>query len=477
MSQHWRGILLIVLLAMFVLSVAPPPARAQGDVPEVVVLTFRGQLTGILVTYVENGLKRAEERGAEAVVILLDTPGGSVGLMDRLVQDLINAPVPVIVYVSPPGAHASSAGTFVTLAAHVAAMAPNTTIGAASPVGPGGEEIPETLRKKIENTLAEDIEQLAQRRGEKAAEWARQAVLEAVAADAEEALELGLIDIIAEDLDDLLQRLDGREVTGAFGTRTLRTANARPVDLPPSPIEDFLNRVISPSLALLLITLGVQLLIAEFAQPGGYVAGIAGTIALILGIYALGVLDANYAGLALIALAFLLFLLDIKAPTHGVLTLGGIISFIAGAALLFYQPFVEIPWGTIMGLALLTAAFFAFIIAKVLQAHKRRPWTGMEALIGQEGEARTDLDPNGMVYVEGLWQAETQEPPIPAGSKVNVVGYRGLRLIVQPVDRHSVPTASEPRAEDEQAVVETTDQGEGEGEQEVVREEEQAGSN
>lgn len=351
--------------------------------------------------------------------------------MDRLVQDIINAPLPVIVYVYPPGAHASSAGTFITLAAHIAAMAPNTTIGAASPVGPSGEEIPETLRKKVENTLVEDAEQLARRRGEKAAEWARRAVLEAAAADAEEALKLGLIDLIAEDVNDLLQKVDGRSVKGRFGTRTLHTAQARIVEYPLSPLEDFLNQIITPTLALLLITLGIQLIIAEFSQPGGYVAGITGTIALILGIYALGVLDANYTGLALILLAFVLFIVDIKAPTHGVLTAGGILSFIAGAALLFYQPFMTIPWASILGLAIFTAAFFAFVIAKVIRAQKRKPLTGMEALVGQIGEARTRLDPTGLVYVEGLWQAEALDPPIPPGTPVEVVGYKGLRLYVR----------------------------------------------
>ncbi len=431
MGRIRRGLLALCIVLLALMALAGPMVAAQDEHPLVVVLTFKGPLSGILVDYIERGLRQAEKQNAEAVVILLDTPGGSVDLMDRLVQDIVNAPLPIIVYVSPPGAHASSAGTFITLAAHVAAMAPNTTIGAASPVGPGGEEIPATLRKKVENTLAEDAEQLARRRGQKAADWARRAVLEAAAADAEEALSLGLIDLIADNLDDLLRQLDGRQVQGAFGTRTLHTANARILEIPLSPLEDFLNRIITPSLALLLITLGVQLLIAEFAQPGGYVAGIAGTIALILGIYALGVLDANYTGLALIALAFVLFVLDIKAPTHGALTLGGIISFVAGAALLFYQPFMEIPWGTIIGLALFTAAFFAFVIAKVIRAQKRRPWTGMEALLGREGEARSDLNPSGMVFVDGLWQAEAEDPPIPAGSKVVVVGYEGLRLRVR----------------------------------------------
>ncbi len=419
--------LFVVLIWALLLSL--PSARAQT--PSVLVLTFRGQLSGILVTYVENGIEHANTMGAEAVVILLDTPGGSIRLMDRLVQDIINAPLPVIVYVYPPGTHASSAGTFIPLAAHIAPMAPNTTIGAASPVGPSGEEIPETLRKKVENTLVEDAEQLARRRGEKAAEWARRAVLEAAAADAEEALRLGLIDLIAEDVNDLLQKVDGRSVKGRFGTRTLHTAQARIVEYPLSPLEDFLNQIITPTLALLLITLGIQLIIAEFSQPGGYVAGITGTIALILGIYALGVLDANYTGLALILLAFVLFIVDIKAPTHGVLTAGGILSFIAGAALLFYQPFMTIPWASILGLAIFTAAFFAFVIAKVIRAQKHKPLTGMEALVGQIGEARTRLDPTGLVYVEGLWQAEALDPPIPPGTPVEVVGYKGLRLYVR----------------------------------------------
>ncbi len=426
-----RGWALFWLMALLLIAPLRGPSFAEEDQRPVVVLTFRGPLSGILVTYVENGIHRAVQTDAEAVLILLDTPGGSINLMHRLVQDIINSPVPVIVFVYPPGAHASSAGTFVTLAAHIAAMAPNTTIGAASPVGPSGEEISETLKRKIENTLVEDAEQLAKRRGEKAAEWARRAVLEAAAADAEEALDLGLIDLIAEDVPDLLQKVDGREVHGAFGTRTLHTAHAPLQESPLSPLEDFLNQIITPTLALLLITLGIQLIIAEFSQPGGYVAGIAGTIALLLGIYALGVLDANYTGLALILLAFVLFILDIKAPTHGVLTAGGVLAFIAGAALLFYQPFMEIPWVTILLLALFSAAFFTFVIAKVIQAQKRKPITGIEALIGEVAEARTDLNPTGLVYIEGLWQAEALDPPIPAGSKVRVVGYKGLRLYVR----------------------------------------------
>ena len=420
----WWVVTLILLLVAL-------PVHGQEAPPRVVVLTVKGQLSGIIASYVEAGIAQAEQRSAEAVIILLDTPGGSIDLMNRIVQAIVNAPVPVIVYVYPPGAHAASAGTFITLAAHLAAMAPNTTIGAASPVGPGGVDIPDTLRQKIENTLAEDIEQLARRRGEAATAWARRAVFEAAAADAEEALRLGVIDIIAQDLNDLLRQADGVTVEGAFGTRTLRTADAVVQEFPLGPVQDFLNRIITPSLALLLITLGIQLLVTEFSQPGGYVAGIAGTIALILGIYALGVLDANYAGLALIALAFLLFILDIKLGTTGVLTIGGIISFIAGAALLFYQPFVRIPWLTIISLALLTAAFFAFIVAKVVGAQKRRPWTGMEALLNREAEARTDLTPQGLVYIDGLWQAEAEDPPIPAGSRVRVVGYEGLRLRVR----------------------------------------------
>ncbi len=429
MNTRWGWFAVLLVVCLLVGGVVSS-VQAQEH-PTVVVLTFKGQLSGILVSYVEKGIQRAEELNAEAVIILLDTPGGSINLMDRLVQDIINAPMPIIVFVYPPGAHASSAGTFITLAAHIAAMAPNTTIGAASPVGFSGEDIPETLRKKIENTLAEDIEQLARRRGDKAAQWARRAVLEAAAADAEEALSLGLIDLMARDLDDLLVQVDGKEVQGAFGTRTLHTTQVRIVEYPLSPLDDFLNRLITPSLALLLITLGIQLLVVEFSHPGGYVPGIAGSIALILGIYALGVLDANYTGLALIALAFILFLVDIKAPTHGVLTLGGILSFVAGAALLFYQPFVAIPWKTIIALALFTAAFFAFVIAKVIQSQKRRPWTGMEALVGQKGEARTDLNPRGLVYVEGLWQAEAEDAPIPAGTPIVVVGYEGLKLRVR----------------------------------------------
>ncbi len=405
----------------------------QAATPRVDLVRVNGELTYILARHVETALAAAKEDGANAVIIELDTPGGQVLLMEHVVQAIKASPVPVIVYVYPSGAHAASAGTFVTLAAHLAVMAPETTIGAASPVGPSGEDLGKTLQSKVENTLAEDAAQLAERRGPKAVAWARKAVTNAAAASAKEALSLGVIDFIEPDLPSLLQAVDGRQVKTAAGMVSLHTAGARVRTMNLNAWQDFLNKLVRPDLALLLVTLGVMGIISELSAPGGYMAGITGSIALILGIYALGVLNANMTGLAFIALAFLLFIVDIKAPTHGVLSLGGIVSFVFGGAMLFNRPYLQTPWAVIITLAFLLAAFFTFAIAKVVQVHHKQPATGLEGLVGKQAEVRKALTPRGMVFVDGgWWKAElVNGGSAPVGSHVEIISYRGLHLLVR----------------------------------------------
>lgn len=431
-TMRWATIMVGLLWLLPMLLARPPALHAQEAAPQVVLLRFEGPVTPILLRYIERGVAVAQETGAEAVVLQLDTPGGSVDLTQTIIQRLLQAPVPVVVYVAPAGAHAGSAGTFITLAGHVAAMAPGSSIGAASPVGGGGEDLPETIKSKLINILTADVENLAARRGDAAVTFAREAVEKARAATVDEAIDLGVIDFVAADLPDLLQQMDGFAVTVDDETRVLRTAGAEVNEQRLGLLDDFLNVITNPAIAAILLTLGLNALLLELSSPGGYVAGIVGVVLLLLAFYALGTLDANWTGLGFVILAFVLFVLDIKAPTHGALTAGGIVSFVVGAAILFNVPFVEIPWGTIIVLALLTAAFFVFAIAKGLQAQQRQPTTGLEGMIGDTGEVRAILDPRGRVFVSGeLWEAESLDGTLPIGTEVNVVGHSGMRLHVR----------------------------------------------
>ncbi|MCX7707416.1 MAG: nodulation protein NfeD [Anaerolineae bacterium] len=421
------------LLALLIALVFSSLATAQTD-GAVLLAKFKGPVTPVLAAYIERAIADAEASNAAALVIELDTPGGSVDITKNIIQQMTAARVPIIVYVAPRGAHAGSAGTFITLAGHFAAMAPGSSIGAASPVGAEGADLPETLKTKAVNILVADIKNLAARRGEKAVAWAEKAVTEAAAATADEALELGVIDVIAQDVNDLLRQLDGRTATVAGQAVTLRLSDLPIEEVPLSPLESFLNQLTNPALAAILLTIGLNAILFELSNPGGYVAGIIGVVCLLLAFYALGTLNANWAGLGFIALAFVLFVLDIKAPTHGVLTAGGIISFVFGAYMLFNTADINVPWLTIISLALATAAFFAFAIGKALAAQRRQPTTGMEGMQGQIGEVRRDLAPEGMVMVSGeLWRAVSESGTIPVGEKVVVTGQEGFLLRVKKV--------------------------------------------
>jgi membrane-bound serine protease (ClpP class) len=416
-------------LSLLVLIFGQASAQTEGAVK---LAKFKGPVTPILQAYIDRAITDAENTGAAALVIELDTPGGSVDITKQITQRMTASRVPVIVYVAPTGAHAGSAGTFITLAGHLAAMAPGSSIGAASPVGNEGVDLPDTLKKKATNILVADIKNLAARRGEKAVAWAEKAVAEAEAATSDEALALGVIDVIAQDVPDLIRQLNGRSVTVAGEEITLALKDAPVEEVPLGPIQDFLNTITNPALAAILLTIGLNAILFELSSPGGYAAGVIGLICLLLAFYALGMLNANWAGLGFIVIAFVLFVLDIKAPTHGVLTFGGIAAFVFGSFLLFNTPDLEVPWPTIISLALTTAAFFAFAVAKAVAAQRRRPATGMESLIGKAAEVRQALTPDGMVFVNGeLWSATSESGPISAGETVAVAGQDGFRLRVR----------------------------------------------
>ena len=422
-------------LALLALLLSATGVSAQGDA--VLVLEIEGPVTPVMLGYISRGIQQAEATGSMAVVVMLDTPGGSVTLMEETVKAIRSATVPVVVYIAPRGAMAASAGTVITLAAHAAAMAPETSIGAASPVGSEGQDLEETIEKKEKEILKAQARGLAKRRGEEAVAWAEQAIDEAKAASAEEALELGVIDFVANDLDDLLKQMDGFVVTVMGDEVTLQTGGAFRENLSMNPLERLMHTIANPTLAVILMTIGINALIYELSAPGGYVGGIVGIICLGLGLYGLGVLSVDYTGLIFIALAFVLFVLDIKAPTHGILTAAGLTSFVFGAALLFQKSSLGVPWGAIISMTILTGGFFAFIVTQAVRAQSWRITTGGEALIGARAVARTDLDPEGTVFLKGeYWSAVAdkatgQEDLIRAGNQVKVVGREGFRLRVR----------------------------------------------
>jgi membrane-bound serine protease (ClpP class) len=400
------------------------------------VLEIEGPVTPIMISYIERGIRTAEDDGAEVLVIQLNTPGGQVDLMNEIVQAILEAEVPVVVYVYPRGAYAASAGTLITLSGHVAAMAPGTTIGAASPVGQQGEDLGETLEQKVKEDLKAQARALAARRGDEAVTWAESAIEEAKAATAQEALDMGVIDFVAVDLEDLLVQMDGFQVTLDSQEITLETANVMVRQVPMTFVEQFLHIITNPTIAFILLTLGINAILFELSSPGGYVAGIVGAICLLLAFYSLGVLPVNYAGLIFIVLAFVLFFVDIKAPTHGALTVGGIVSLVAGALLLFNSPLYRISIAAVVSVALVTGLFFAFAVAKVLQAQRRQAVTGREGLVGQRARVRTTLDPEGTVFIKGeLWDALGEDGRVEPGEWVEIVAVDGFRLLVKRASR------------------------------------------
>lgn len=415
------------------------PVQAQDEMPLALVLTVDGPLTPTWKEYLERGMQVAQQRDAELLIFQINTPGGSVGLMQELVKLMRSSETPIVVYVAPRGAMAASAGTVVTLAGHAAAMAPETIIGAASPVGGQGEDLGETMEAKEKNALKAQVRTLAARRGEAAIALAEATIEEAKAASVEEALEIGLIDFTARDIHDLLSQLDGYTVETASGEVTLQTADAQVSTIELSFIEQLLAVLTDPNIVFILLTIGVQAILIEISNPGGWVAGFIGVVCLALAIYGFGVLPVNWFGLIFLVTAFVLFLLDIKAPTHGALTAAGIGSLIVGALVLFNSPttpqFQRVSVPLVVVSSLITGGIFAIAVAFAIRAQKTPIRMGQESLVGRVGVVRQEIPLHGTGQVQlasELWTAELAEgdEPIPSGTRVQVVAVHGIRLRV-----------------------------------------------
>lgn len=414
----------------------------QAQEPEVLVLEIEGAVTPAMASYFERGIAEAEASGAEALLIILNTPGGAVDTTQGIVRSFRAAQVPIIVFISPRGAQAASAGSIITVAAHASAMAPETVIGAASPVGDGGADLEETIFRKITEDLTALVRSLTARRGEEVTKLVEEMIMEARAVNAQEALDVGLIDAIAEDVPDLLVQLDGLTVVVNDEEMVLDTRDATPKPFDMNIIEQALHALSNPLLLGILLTIGVQAILIEMSSPGGWVAGFIGVVCLGLALYGLGQLPANWFGLGLVAVAFVLFLLEVKAPVHGALALAGTITLLVGLLVLFNSPgtpeFARISVSGAVTVSLFTAGFFIFIVTMALRAQSAPPITGSEGLIGQKGPVRTALTASaeegsfsGMVLVAGeLWQAQADEA-IGKGEVVRVTAVDGFTLHVK----------------------------------------------
>src|SRR5579864_7413317 len=417
----------------------PPaaPSGSSGAARVVDVVQLNGIIGPATARYVLRGLRQASSDGAEALIIELDTPGGLLTSMDQIAKALLASPTPTIVYVWPSGARAASAGVFVTYAANIAAMAQTTHLGAAHPVNvaPGGGTTAEdkTMIAKVTNDAVAEIRGFAVRRGRNP-DWAERAVRESVSITEEEALRLHVIDLVADSPQALLAAVDGRKVLTPGGARALHTRGARLVENPMDVTERFLLLLSDPNIGFVLMTMAIYGIIFELSNPGSVFPGVIGGLALILALASFAVIEVNLAGLLLIGFALILFIVDIKVPSHGILTAGGLAAFVFGSLLLTEKqlPFLRISITLILTMAGLTAAFFAFAVGAGIRAQARKVHTGREALLGAIGVTRTDLGPSGTVFVDGeLWSAEPEDGTIPAGQRVRVVQIRGLHLVVR----------------------------------------------
>ncbi|MGH7851582.1 MAG: NfeD family protein [Thermodesulfobacteriota bacterium] len=446
----------------------PPPAAAGEDPspPELVVIEINGMINPATLDYIRTGIEESESRSAEALVILLDTPGGLLNSTKEIVKLILNSPVPVVVFVSPKGASATSAGVFITLSANIAAMAPGTSIGAAHPVSisPSKEE-PERksgpdedtgedkqskksdgspvgdnaerdiMGEKLENYASSFIESIAEERGRNV-EWAEEAVRKSSSITATEALKMRVIDLIAPDLDSLIKEIDGKKVKLPGGEKTLRTNDSEITRIAMNAKQKLVDILSTPDIAFLLLSLGSLGLLLEFYNPGLVFPGVAGAVCLLMGFVSFQILPFNYAGIALLVLGIALFISEIYVSSYGVLTLGGLTSFALGALLLFDTPESDLRVGfdVVIASTLAFGLFFAYVIFYLIKAQKLTPRMGFEGIIGKEGSAVSEIQAVGKIYIDGeYWDAESEQL-IQKGDRIKVVEVlKGFKLKVKKV--------------------------------------------
>ena len=424
------------LLALVILLLAASiTMNVRAAIPRIDVITVKGTINPVLTDYISRGIEQAENTGASIIIIQMDTPGGLDTAMRDIIQEIINSKVPVVVYVAPAGARAASAGMYITLSAHVAAMAPNTATGAATPVqmGGDGQQMSDELKAKILNDATAYARSLAESH-DRNADWAERAVREGISASAQDALELNVIDMVAPDLNTLVAQLDGMEVTMLDGTVvTLDTQNAAVNHIDMTLIEDFLYTIADPNIAYLLLSLASLGIMVEIFNPGLIFPGVVGAISLLMAFYSLGVLPVNWAGVLLIVLAFGLFVGEVLTTTFGLFTAGGVISLVIGSLILFQgaSPVFRVdPW-LIATVTITITLVFGFVVNRAISAHRRQAKTGREELIGKTAIAKEILDPEGTVFFKGeRWTAVSESGRVETREEVIITKVDGLMLHV-----------------------------------------------
>lgn len=427
--MHTRSIMRLLSL-LFIL-----PITVLSATPKVHVISVDATINPATADFIHESIQRAQNDGAECLVIRLNTPGGLLKSTRVIVSDLLSSPLPVIVYVAPSGSQSASAGTFITLAAHIAAMAPGTNIGAAHPVGMQGAEKDSIMNEKATNDAAAFIRTISEKR-QRNVRWAEDAVRKSISITETEALKDSVIDVVAATTQALLDSVDGKTVDVNGTKRILHTRGAEITQFDMDWKHKILDLLSDPNIAYIFFLLGIYGLMFELYNPGSILPGVVGVIAMIIALYSLHTMPINYAGLALIVFGIILFIIEIKVTSYGLLTVGGIISLALGSIMLINSEssleFIRISWSVIVPAVLLTAAFFAFAVGMGIRAQRRKPTTGIEGLVGEVGEAITTLNPNGRVRVHGeIWNATSDEGKIAAGTSIIVLSIQNLQLRVK----------------------------------------------
>ena len=418
-----------LLISLCILLIFNTAWAAKGDI---YIVKVADAISPGTAEFIKNSIEKAEAEEAACIIIELDTPGGLAESMRLIIQDILGSQVPVIVYVSPSGARAASAGVMITMAADVAAMAPSTNIGAAHPVGAGGKDISGKMSEKVINDMVAHAKSVAEERGRNK-EWVEQAIRESVSVTETEALKENIIDLIAKDTDDLIQQLKGRKIKGK-GVITLDKAEK--VIVKPSLRTKILKTISNPNIAYILLMIGFAGLYFELSHPGAIFPGVIGGISLVLAFFALQTLPVNYAGILLIILAIIFFIMEMKISSYGLLSVAGIVSLLLGSLMMFKDtgPDMRLSLKVLLPTIILISGFFVFVAGLVFRAQMAKPRTGTRGLVGEIGKVKKALTPEGKVFVHGeLWNAKA-EKAIDEGAKVRVVNVVNLMLEVEPLD-------------------------------------------
>ncbi|OHE17299.1 MAG: serine protease [Syntrophobacterales bacterium GWC2_56_13] len=428
----------VIVVAVLICLLASGGASSTAEKGQVFdVITVSAAITPPIAEYIVQGIDDAAKSGAAGVIIRLDTPGGLDLAMRDIAKGILNAPLPVIVYVSPPGARAASAGVIITVSAHIAAMAPGTNIGAAHPVSLGiGGGMDKTMSQKVENDAVAYVKGIAKKRG-RSEEWVEKAVRKSESITAEEALRLHVIDFVAADLNTLLEQADGRAVSLATGKSVLRTKGAVLNEKRMGTRQRILSALSDPNIAYILLLVGLAGLYFEFSTPGAILPGVIGGISLIMAFFAMQTLPVNYAGVALILFSIILFIAEIKVVSHGILTVGGIVSLVIGSLMLFQtpEPSLRVSWGVLIPAVTVTSLFFIAVIAIALKAQLRPRQGGQEGMLGEEGLAITDIHKEGRVLIHGEHWNAISDVPVTQGAKIRVIRVEHLKVRVEPIEK------------------------------------------